>query len=46
LDAGSDRATIANDLHQLRGQSSESEEDVIPEVLDCLHGWAHPDLKL
>jgi hypothetical protein len=46
LDAGSDRATIVNDLHQLRGQGSDSEEDVILEVLDFLHGWTHPDLKL
>lgn len=46
LDAGGDRDAIVSDLHQLRGQSSDGEEDVILEVLDFLHGWAHPDLKL
>jgi hypothetical protein len=46
LDAGDDRDTIVNGLNQLRGQSSDNEEDVILEVLDFLHGWAHPDLKL
>jgi hypothetical protein len=46
LDTGSDRDAIVNDLHQLRRQSSASEEDVILEVLDFLHGWACPDLRL
>jgi hypothetical protein len=46
LDAGSDRDAVINELHQLRRHSSTGEEDVILEVLDFLHGWAHPDLKL
>lgn len=46
LDAGGDRDAIIYGLHQFRQHSSHTEEDVILEVLDFLHGWAHPDLKL
>jgi len=46
LDAGSDREAVVNCLEQLRQHCSDTEEDVILEVLDFLHGWAHPDLKL
>lgn len=46
LDEGEKRETLIADLEGLRKSVDPSQEEVILEIPDFLHGWCSPEMKL